>query len=198
MKLVVVIGGIASGKSSVSKLFSEKGAACIDLDLIGHEVLHNPKVKEALASRFGTDIFGEDGEVVRPRLAQKAFADADSTAALNALTHAQIIADAWDLIAGYEREGKDVCVVEISPYDGPEGTFGVFTDKADACVAVVAPTEQRVARAVAKGFSEEDARNRISRQVSDDQRRQWATHVLENDGSWENLSGQIQKLWEEL
>lgn len=198
MKLVVVIGGISSGKSTVSKIFGAHGAKCIDLDLIGHDVLHNPSVKDQLRASFGADIFGEDGEVVRPALAAKAFVSPETTATLNKITHTQIISDAWDLIAKYESEGASVCVVEISPYDGPEGTFGVFTDKADATVAVVAPIELRVARAVAKGFKEEDARNRIARQVSDDLRCQWATHALVNDGTNEQLREKIEAIWAEL
>lgn len=198
MKLVVVIGGISSGKSSVSRLFSQHGAATIDLDVIGHDVLHNQSVKTALAQAFGEDIFDQQGEVVRPQLAKKAFANPEATATLNGITHAQIISDAWNLIGTYQAEGYSVCVVEISPYDGPQGTFGVFTDKADECIAVVAPLEQRIKRAVAKGFAEEDARNRMSRQSSDDQRRQWATRVVENNGTAEELSTKIEHLWTEI
>ena len=198
MKIIVVIGGIGSGKSTVSKGFVSHGSAFIDLDEVGHDVLLRQDVIRDMVSAFGNDILAEDGSVIRRALAAKAFATPRATAVLNGISHPRLIAEAKGRIASFAREGKAACVIEISPYDGPQGAFGVFTDMADATVAVVAPLDLRVQRAVARGFSEEDVRNRIARQVSDDQRRSWADFIIENDSDLSTLNKRIDAVWDEI
>ena len=197
MKIIVVIGGIGSGKSTVSGTFRDLGAAFIDLDVVGHEVLLREDVKADLVAAFGPEIIGADGQVIRPELAKRAFASPDKTACLNGATQPRIIAEAQRQLAAFEADGALATVIEISPYDGPEGRFGVFTDMADAVVAVVAPIEVRVKRAAGK-FGEQDVRNRIARQASDEQRRAWATHVLVNDGTVEALHWEVEEIWDSV
>ena len=197
MKVIVVIGGIGSGKSTVSGAFRDLGAAFIDLDVVGHEILLRDDVKADLVAGFGAQIIGPDGEVVRPELAKRAFATPEKTQLLNDTTHPRLIAEAKRRLAAFEADGALATVIEISPYDGPEGRFGVFTDMADAVVAVVAPIEVRVKRAAGK-FSEEDVRNRIARQASDDERRAWATHVVTNDTTVAELRSQVEEIWDSV
>lgn len=195
MKIIVVIGGIGSGKSTVTKGFVAHGASSIDLDIVGHKVLELPEVIEDMVAAFGSGILDENGVVIRPVLGRKAFATADGTATLNHISHPRLIAEAKRQLQAFADAGKPACVIEISPYDGPQGTFGVFTDMADATVAVVAPVELRVQRAVARGGDEADVRNRIARQVTDEQRRQWADYVISNDGTLPVLQRQIDTVW---
>ena len=197
MKVIVVIGGIGSGKSTVSAAFRDLGAGFIDLDVVGHDILLRDDVKADLVDAFGPEIIGADGEVVRPELAKRAFASAGRTALLNDVTHPRLIAEAQRRLAEFEADGALATIIEISPYDGPEGRFGVFTDMADAVVAVVAPIETRVKRAAGK-FSEEDVRNRIARQATDEQRRAWATHVLVNDSTVESLRWDVEEIWDSV
>ena len=197
MKVIVVIGGIGSGKSTVSGAFRDLGAAFIDLDVVGHEILLRDDVKADLVAGFGAQIIGPDGEVVRPELAKCAFASPEKTQLLNDTTHPRLIAEAKRQLAAFEADGALATVIEISPYDGPEGRFGVFTDMADAVVAVVAPIEVRVKRAAGK-FSEQDVRNRIARQASDDERRTWATHVVTNDKTVAELRWQVEEIWDSV
>ncbi|MGI6591620.1 MAG: dephospho-CoA kinase [Eggerthellaceae bacterium] len=198
MKIIVVIGGIGSGKSTVSKRFIQQGSAFIDLDVVGHDVLRLPEVIDDMVAAFGADILDADGQVNRRALARKAFATPEATATLNGISHPRLIAEAKRRLQAYADEGKAACVIEISPYDGPQGTFGVFTDMADATVAVVAPLELRVQRAVARGNDEQDVRNRIARQVSDDQRRAWADYVIENDSDLDTLYRRIDEVWHRI
>ena len=197
MKIIVVIGGIGSGKSTVSAAFRDLGAAFIDLDIVGHDILLRDDVKADLVEAFGPQIIGVDGEVVRSELAKRAFATPDTTELLNKATQPRIIDDAKRRLATFAEEGALATVVEISPYDGPQGRFGVFSDMADAVVAVVAPIEARVQRALGK-FSEQDIRNRIARQASDDERRKWATHVLVNDSTVEALRWEVEEIWDSV
>ncbi len=199
MRIIVVIGGIGSGKSTVSAAFRELGAEFIDLDKVGHEILLRHDVKEDLAQAFGTDILGADGEVVRSELARRAFVSAETTEQLNEITQPRLIEDAKARLAAFREAGAEATVVEISPYDGPKGRFGVFTDMATAVVAVVAPEELRVARATASGrFTPEDVRNRIARQASDDERREWANYVIVNDSSVDALKKTVKIAWDKI
>ncbi|MDO4533827.1 MAG: dephospho-CoA kinase [Coriobacteriia bacterium] len=197
MKIIVVIGGIGSGKSTVSGAFRDLGAAFIDLDKVGHEILLRDDVKADLVAAFGSEIIGDDGEIVRPELAKRAFVSPESTEQLNNATQPRIIEEAKSRMAAFEEDGALATVIEISPYDGPQGRFGVFTDMADATVAVVAPIEVRVKRAAGK-FSEEDICNRIARQASDEQRRSWATHVVVNDGTVAALRWEVEEIWDSV
>jgi dephospho-CoA kinase len=147
---------------------------------------------------FGPEIIGADGEVVRPELAKRAFVSPEKTALLNATTHPRLIEEAKRRLAGFEEDGALATIIEISPYDGPDGSFGVFTDMADAVVAVVAPDEVRVQRAVGRGFAEADVRNRMARQASDDERRRWATHVVVNDSTIEALRWEVEEIWDSV
>jgi len=197
MKVIVVIGGIGSGKSTVSAAFRDLGAAFIDLDVVGHDILLRDDVKADLVDAFGAQIIGADGEVVRPELAKCAFVSPEKTALLNDITHPRLIAEAKERLVAFEEDGALATIIEISPFDGPQGRFGVFTDMADAVVAVVAPTELRIERASGK-FSPEDIRNRMARQATDDERRGWATHVLVNDGTVEALRWEVEEIWDSV
>ena len=197
MKIIVVIGGIGSGKSTVSAAFRDLGAAFIDLDVVGHDILLRDDLKADLVAAFDPGIIGPDGEVVRPELAKRAFASPEKTALLNDTTHPRLIEEAKRRLAAFEEDGALATIIEISPYDGPEGRFGVFTDMADAVVAVVAPIEVRVKRASGK-FSEEDIRNRMARQATDEQRRSWATHVVVNDSTVEALRWEVEEIWDSV
>ena len=198
MKIIVVIGGIGSGKSTVSAAFRDLGAAFIDLDVVGHDILLRDDLKADLVAAFGPEIIGADGEVVRPELAKRAFVSAEKTALLNATTHPRLIEEAKRRLATFEEDGALATIIEISPYDGPDGSFGVFTDMADAVVAVVAPDELRVQRAVGRGFAEADVRNRMARQASDAERRRWATHVVVNDSTVEALRWEVEEIWDSV
>ncbi len=191
-RVVYVIGGIGSGKSSVSRRLAQLGAPVYDLDAAGHEALRLPDVKRELRDAFGPGVFDEAGEVARARLAQAAFATPEGTAELNRVTTAAIVGLLDEWLARQAAAGERTCVVEVSAYDGPQGRFPA----PDETLAVVAPLEARVARAVAKGFDEADVRARIARQATDDERRAWADAVIVNDGTPEELNAAVDARWQ--
>lgn len=191
-RVIYVIGGIGSGKSSVSRRLAQLGAPVYDLDAAGHEALRLPGVQRELREAFGAGVFDEAGEVARPRLAQAAFATPEGTAELNRITTAAIVRllDAW--LARQAAAGERACIVEVSAYDGPQGRFPA----PDETLAVVAPLEERIVRAVAKGFDESDVRARIARQATDEERRAWSDAVIVNDGTPEELEAAVDAWWQ--
>src|SRR5712692_9875458 len=85
-------GGVASGKSTVARMFEELGAKVIDADQIGHELLRAPLPAYAeVVRRFGGEVLNPSGEIDRARLGAKVFADQNGLRELNAILHPRII-----------------------------------------------------------------------------------------------------------
>lgn len=194
MTTAALIGGIGSGKSTISSMFAQLGAGIISLDAIGHYVLTMPEVKFDLARTFGTGIFDEKGEVVRPRLAQAAFDTPEHTEWLNGITHPAIMKEC-------RRRIKELSL--IHPVVLAEVTSGEISHKtlpwADVIVAVSAPEDMRIARAVERGEqTEADVRARIALQLTDEEREAVADYVIHNDGSLESTQAQVQEVWQAL
>lgn len=193
MKKIFIIGGMGAGKSTVRKVLTEQGLPYIDLDQVGHEVLTWPTVKEDLAETFGSDILGEDGEVDRGALATKAFAAPAETRKLNRISMPRIEEAYTDRLAELAREGAQAVVVECSVLKSRQTSMGY---DADVMIAVLAPLEVRVQRAVAGGFDEQDVRRRIARQISDADRMELSDVVFNNDGTPEELRNKVITWWE--
>ena len=151
-------------------------------------------VKDDLRGAFGDDIFDENGEVVRSALAAKAFATPAATRKLNTITMPRIEERYTDLIDGFEAEGKPAVVVEYSVFRNRQQSLAYG---ADVVMAVLAPLETRIERAVASGFSEEDVRARIARQITDADRIEAADVVFNNDGTPEELRNEVLAWWNE-
>ena len=194
MKAIMLIGGMGSGKSTVARMLGDLGARMIDLDRIGHEVLLDAAVARALVAEFGEHI-QVDGAVSRPLLARAAFAGSESARRLSQITHPAIVRSASAMLDSALREGCPAVVIEVSAFSGPEGAFEALLERCCAIVAVAAREDLRVARAVSRGFSEDDVRARIARQPTDAQRAAWADYVLQNDGSEDDLVSEVESLW---
>jgi dephospho-CoA kinase len=192
MKKIFVIGGMGAGKSTASRAICDLGAEYIDLDKVGHEVLTWDNVKADLIEDFGEDILNAEGEVDRSKLAAKAFLSPAATRKLNRATMPRIeeaYADRLDLL---EEQGVDAVVVEYSVF---KSRMESLAYSADVVIAILAPMEQRVARAVASGFDEEDVRRRIAKQITDADRVEAADVVFSNTSTPEELYDQVAKWW---
>lgn len=192
MKQIFVIGGMGSGKSTASKALVDQGLDLIDLDKVGHDILRWEVVKEDLQEAFGDDIFDSDGEVVRARLAAKAFATPADTRKLNRITMPRIEEAFTDMIDELEAKGAEAVVVEYSVFRNRETSLAYG---ADVVIAVLAPVDLRIERAVASGFDEDDVRQRIARQITDADRVEAADVVFNNDSTKEELYNQVLCWW---
>ena len=194
MKQIFVIGGMGSGKSTASKALVEQGLSIIDLDKVGHDILKWEIVKDDLREAFGEDIFDENGEVVRSRLAAKAFSSPAETRKLNRITMPRIEESFTDQISDLEKQGVDAVVVEYSVFKNRDNSLAY---DADAVVAVLAPIEARIERAVAAGWDEEDVQRRIAQQITDADRAEAADVVFNNVGTKEELRDSVLEWWDE-
>ncbi len=193
MILVGLTGGIGSGKSTVSELLRARGAVIIDADAITREVqLPGSPVLLELAERFGGEVIAADGSLERQVLANIVFADPEALKALNAIVHPAVGREMNRRMIE-QRETDNVVVLDIpllteNPREGLQGR-----------IVVDVPVETQVARLVAhRGFDETDARARIARQASREDRLKTADFVVDNSGSPADLEPQIDRLWQWL
>lgn len=192
MKKLFIIGGMGAGKSTARKVLVEQGVPYIDLDKVGHDVLRWPTVKEELIETFGEDILGEDGEVNRSSLAAKAFVNAAETRKLNRITLPRIEEAYTDQVAELAKEGHSAVVVEYSVFKNRTSSLAY---DADVVLAVLAPIDQRIERAVKSGWEEEDVRRRIAQQITDADRIEAADVVFNNAGSPEEVRNEVLAWW---
>ena len=195
MLAVGLTGGIGSGKSSVGELLVGRGAVLIDADRIAREVVvPGGPAYQPLVDRFGTGILAPDGTVDRPALAAVAFADPESLAALNAITHPAISAVMAERRAA--QEGGDRVVVLDIPLLKPE-----YRDllSLDVVVVVDCPVELAVRRLVdQRGFSRPDAEARVAAQAGREERRRGADLVIDNSGDRAQLVSEVDRVWTAL
>ena len=189
MILVGLTGGIGSGKSTVSAMLAERGAVVIDADLVTRE-LQEPgqPVLAALVERFG-DVLTADGALDRARLAAMVFTDDQAMKDLNRIVHPAVRAEIRRRAA--ERRDTDEVVVLDVPLLVEGDTYG-----AGAIVVVDTPTDVAVQRLVMyRGMSEADARARIGRQATRQQRLALADRVIDNAGDQATLAEQVDDVW---
>ena len=190
MILVGLTGGIGSGKSTISSLLEGKGAIIIDADAIVREVqLPGSPVLTELAEKFGSNVLAPDGSLDRQAVANIVFTDPDALKALNAIVH-PAVGKEMNRRMIEQRTTDHVVILDIpllteNPREGLQGK-----------IVVDVPVEVQVVRLVQyRGFDEADARARISRQATREQRLATADFVVDNSGDLADLQPQIDKLW---
>ena len=192
MLSIFVTGGIGSGKSTLMEFLKEKGAGIVLADEVGHENLHNPEMKAELVKAFGKEILDTNGEIIRSELAARAFATPENTARMDAITQPRLYEGCLRHVASVGKT-HEVVVLEMAILDGRDD----FYKHADIVVAVTTSPEVRVRRLMeSRGFSEEDARNRLASQVPEENRLAIADVVFTNDGTLQEFQDQIQQWWD--
>ena len=194
MKKLFVIGGMGAGKSTARQALVDQGLPNIDLDQVGHDVLTWDTVKEELVAAFGEDILDENGEINRRALAAKAFVSPAETRKLNRITLPRIEEAFTDRVSELEREGHAAVVVEHSVFKNRASSLAY---DADVVIAMLAPLDMRIERAVKSGWEETDVRRRIAQQITDADRIEAADVVFNNDSTPDELRNQVLAWWGE-
>jgi dephospho-CoA kinase len=196
MKVVLVVGGIATGKSAVGHLLASLGAWRIDADDVSREVCAaGTPCLEELAQAFGQDILTFDGTLDRALLAQRAFASEEDLAQLEAIEMPYIVASLMQKITFTccAATLPAVCAVEVPLLDRAEELLPL----ADEVLYVHVPYELRRERAAARGVSAQAFEARAAHQPSEEYLRAHATYVLENAAGLEELGAAVKAFWQE-
>jgi dephospho-CoA kinase len=178
-------GGIAAGKSTALAAFERLGAATISSDAVVHELLDSEPLLGRLKERWGADIAPE-GRVDRNKIGGIVFADPDELGWLESQIH-PLVGERIGAWLGSLPEEAGVAVVEV-----PLLFEGEMAPVFDTTVAVVTADEVRRARAEARGHTLVGERE--ARQLSQAEKADRAEHVIENDGSVEELEQRLSAL----
>lgn len=190
---VGLTGGIASGKSSVSRLLAEAGAVVVDADLLARQVVEpgTPGLAEVVAE-FGEGVLAADGSLDRPALGTVVFADEERRRALEAIIH-PLVREAGAALEA-RATARDVVVHDI-PLLVEVGRAEEF----DAVVVVDVPVEVQVDRMVRdRGMTRDDALARVAAQATREQRRAVADFVIDNSGTLAQLEERVREVYAEL
>ncbi len=188
--LIALTGGIGSGKSTVAAEWTKLGATEIDADILAREVVKPGSVGlETLVQILGEEILTSDGQLDRSKLASITFTNPAVRAKVEHALHPLI-----QQLAKEKRERTEGIVVYTIPLLVETKSPLEF----DAVVTISCPESVRVERLIARGMSEQDARNRISAQATDQEREKVADYVLDSNCSMEELRVRAQRLFEEI
>ena len=183
-------GGIGSGKSTVSAGLKDRGAVVIDADVIVRELQEPGKpVFEKMVKRWGEKILSTEGGLNRQAVADIVFKDTDELLALNEIVHPLVREEIARLRDQY-ASGTAPIILDI-----PLLVESGYEDL-DGIIVVDLMSEEAVRRLVAyRGFSEEDANNRISNQVIREERIEKADFVIDNNADLVSLGEEIDRAW---
>lgn len=190
MILVGLTGGIGSGKSVVSSQLASHGAVIVDADVIVRELqLPGQRVFDDIVARFGESVLSSSGHLDRAALASLVFGDTEALGDLNRIVHPAVGREMMRRIDD-QRATKNVVVLDVpllveNPRTGLSGTLVVDLDPEIAVERLVAQ----------RGFTETEARARISRQASRTARRAVADWIIDNSGSRLDLARQVGLAW---
>jgi dephospho-CoA kinase len=189
MLVVGLTGGIGSGKSTVSRLLSERGAVIVDADVAARKVVEpGGPAYQAVVDRFGPGILTPEGAIDRPALAAIVFADPEARADLEAITHPAVGELINEQLAA-EANTDDVVILDV-PLLVESGRTGT------PVIVVDCPPETAIRRLVEhREMEEADARRRVAAQVGREERLAHADLVVDNAGSPEALERQVDAAW---
>ncbi len=196
MLTVGLTGGIGSGKSTVAKMLAELGAPSFDADKVGHDIYSpgGPAYKDVIAA-FGDGVVASDGTIDRKKLGPIVFADPAQLKRLESIVHPRMFERMREMVAQMRAQGVTAPIV-IEAAILIEAKWQPLFDE---IWLVMAPRERVIERVeLERGLKREQTEARIKAQLSDDERRQHASLVIDNSGSIEDLRTKVTVLWQEL
>ena len=186
--VVGLTGGIASGKTAVSRRFEALGAAVIDTDRLARAVVEPGSTGlDAIRARFGADVITTDGQLDRPALRERIFTDPSARRDLEAITHPRIRTAVAETLATV-RQPYALIVVPLLLEAG-------WTDLMDRILVIDAPADQQRERLMQRDATDPTQTDRMLASQADRQARlAIADDVITNDGGIEALDARVATL----
>jgi dephospho-CoA kinase len=194
MLTVGLMGGIGSGKSTVTKILAELGAPVIDADKVGHAIYApgGPAYPDMIEA-FGDGILAPDKTIDRKKLGPIVFADPAALKRLNSIVHPKMFLRMREMIAEMRAAGESRPIVVEAAILIEANWQPLFSE-----VWLVVTARERVIERIERdrGMNPEQTEARIKAQLSEDERRKQATTVITNDGTIEDLRTKVAQLWD--
>jgi dephospho-CoA kinase len=193
--IIGILGGIASGKSTVAAELGKLGCAVISADAIAHDLLKEEPVRKELVQQFGREILQPSGQIDRARLARRVFTDAEKLCALSKVIHPRVLERTEELIAEYNQCKPTQAIVLDMPLLVEVG----WADRCDRLIFVKCDEAQRVHRARQAGLlDEQEVKIREKFQISLDKKAKLADNTIDNNSDFSTLVRQIQDIFSEV
>jgi len=193
--VIGLTGGIASGKSVVSKMLAERGAHVIDADKVGHEAYApGGECHRAVVQSFGDDIVGAGGEIDRKALGAKVFGDPSQRKRLESIVWPWMRGEMEKRLAALSDQGVRVVVLEAAVLIEAD-----WLPIVDRVWLVTVPRDVARARMMSRnGLTAEQADARIDAQLTNEERARHADVIVENDGTLDQLERRVGEEWDRL
>ena len=191
MLVVALTGGIGSGKSTVGQIFAQLGAIVIDSDQLARDVIERGSIGfNEVVAKFGDEIL-KNGEIDRQILASLIFKDPAKRSELEQITHPLI------------RKAFAKVVTSASPDSIVINQIPLLVEsnhdyKFDHIITVSASESIRSERLIKRGLTNEQIKQRMQAQTTDQMREDIADSVIVNEKSEQEITDQVEKIWEQL
>jgi len=186
--IIGILGGMCSGKSTVSAEFGKLGCAVINADQIAHQLLDDKGVQTKVIRVFGKEILDDKGKISRAELADRVFGDPGKLKQLTGIIHPLVLAEVEQLMARYKQEPAVKAIVLDIPLLVEVG----WEKKCDFLIFVDCKPTLRLERARKTGIFDADMlKVRENLQISLDKKKRIADNVIDNNSDLSGLSKQI-------
>jgi dephospho-CoA kinase len=185
--IIGILGGIASGKSTVASLFGKSGCKVIDADKIAHKILEQKNIKKKIVDLFGKSVLDSTGIIDHRKLAQLVFTDAEKLLSLNEIIHPLVIEQTEELIKKYNRQDQVKAIVLDMPLLVEIG----WAKRCDRLIFIDSSEKTRLDRANKLGYNKNQLKIRENFQISLDNKVALADNVVENNSDFSALVRQI-------
>jgi len=186
--IIGILGGVASGKSTVAAEFAKLGCKVIDADKIVHELLQKTVVKDKITGLFGQAILDSAGKIDHRKLAEVVFTDADKLSSLNKIIHPFVLERVEEFIELYNRQGGIKAIVLDMPLLAEVG----WAERCDRLIFVDCKPKLRIERAKKmRGLDENQIKIRENFQISLDNKAALADNAINNNSDFQALVRQV-------
>jgi len=193
MLTIGLTGGIGTGKSTVAKILNDLGARVLDADKVGHDIYApgGPAYDEVVAA-FGKKILAPEGTVDRKLLGPIVFTDPAALKRLNAIVHPKMFERMRAMVDDIRRDGERSPIV-IEAAILIEANWTPLFDE----IWLVVASRENVVRRIERdrGLKPEQTEARIRAQLPDEERRRYASLVIDNDGTLDELRARLAEIW---
>jgi dephospho-CoA kinase len=186
--VIGLVGGVGSGKSFVAAQFAKLGCTVVDADRIGHALLLEPPIRDAIRKRFGEIVINRAGRVNRRRLAEQVFSNREKLDALNSIVHPELWRRFREKVQVLRRRGRGRAIILDAALLMEKG----LDNLCDLVVYLDVPEEvRRVRAAEARGWNLSEASRREATQLSLKIKRERADCIIDNSASPKHTVDQI-------
>lgn len=195
MKIVGLTGGIATGKSTVVRMFRELGSVIVDADLLARKVVEKGShAYNEIIREFGQGILDSNGNINREKLGEIVFTNSEAREKLNKITHPRVFALIQQEIKKAEKDGAEVVILDIPL---------LFESGADSwlnpVILVYADTQTQLKRLMERdGYRAERALARINSQMPIEEKRKKAHFIIDNSGDLGKTNKQVVEIWQKI